>query len=95
MEDENQPSSTDTLMSTWSIFTLPPPSVGEGGLLFKHPEAEFKKKHRVWDPRLELSQTSPYLRVESKVSFLSLIIINPKGKGVGWAMGLGHCYWLN
>ncbi len=85
MEDENQPSSTDTLMSTWSIFTLPPPFRGGGGLLFKHPEAEFKEKHGVWDPRLELRQISSYLRVESKVSILPLIIINPKGKGVGWA----------
>jgi hypothetical protein len=44
-------------------------------LLFKHPEAEFKEKRGVWDPRLELRQISSYLRVESKVSFLPLIII--------------------
>jgi hypothetical protein len=65
----------------------PPPLRWGGGLLFKHPESEFKEKHGVRDPKLELSQTSPYLRIESKVSILPLSIINPKGKGVG---GNGH-----
>ncbi len=55
--------------------------------------SEFKEKYGVWVPVLELTQTSPYLRVESKVSFSPSVIMNYNGKGVGWGRPLllvGH-----
>ncbi len=47
-------------------------------------QAEIKEKHGVRDPVLELTQTSPYFRVDSKVSF------SPPG-----VIYVGLIYWLD
>jgi hypothetical protein len=42
-----------------------------GSTLGSYPEAEFKEKHGVWDPMLELTKTLPYFIVDSKVQTIA------------------------
>jgi hypothetical protein len=62
--------------------------------LLNQPEVEFKENHGVWEPMLEFTQTYPYLRGNSKVSFPSSIKYHKIQMERG-GLGIGLCHWLN
>ncbi len=56
------------------------------------PEAVFIEKRGVWDPILELTITSPYLIVDSEVSFSPQLLRERGGVGKVSRIGRAHLY---